>query len=74
MHYQMRESGVARIMHILVHDYKLDLKGSEIEELAKGIQNLVSGAIIDASTTGNLSLSEACQNTLELVRKMIDNK
>ena len=73
MHYDLREAGTTRIMQILTHNCKLEIRAYEVENLAKQIQNLVSGAILDATTTDSRSIKKAKEETVANIRKLIES-
>ncbi len=73
MHHDLREAGTTRIMQILTHNFNLDLKAYEVENLAKQIQNLLSGAILDAATTVGRSIVEAKEETVINIKKLIES-
>ncbi len=69
---QIKESGQRKIISILKE--KLDYKSSDSEIIffAKNIQSLISGAMIDAIASGNISLAEAREQTKNQVKKMLE--
>ena len=69
LHASIRRGGHERIQYILNTKLELQLSPQESQALAKSIQNLVSGAIMDVTTTANMSLDEA----REAVKKQVLN-
>ncbi len=69
LHASIRRGGHERIQYILNTKLELQLSPQESQALAKSIQNLVSGAIMDVRTTANMSLDEA----REAVKKQVLN-
>lgn len=71
LHNQIRSGGVKRIEHILTQKMDKTVPVKEAKLLAKTIQNLISGAIMDAVTTNLTSLKKAKANTIAESRKLI---
>ncbi|MEC7275776.1 MAG: TetR/AcrR family transcriptional regulator [Bdellovibrionota bacterium] len=69
LHASIRRGGHERIQYILNTKLELQLSPQESQALAKSIQNLVSGAIMDVTTTANMGLDEA----REAVKKQVLN-
>lgn len=66
---QIRKGGTERIQYILTE--KNDILKKDAPELAKAIQNHISGAMMDAATTKGRSLVLAEKNTKEVVMSLI---
>ncbi len=71
MHHDLRESGVIRIMHILTNDMQMDVNSRTLSELAKCIQNLMSGAILDSGTTLARSIDQAKEDTISSIMMLL---
>lgn len=71
LHNQIRQGGVERIQYILTNKLTKKIAPVEAAPMAKTIQNLVSGSIMDVTTTGNKTLKEAKQQVKEQVLKII---
>lgn len=59
LHDQIRKSGVERIQFILTNKMKENFESQEAQQVAKMIQNSISGAILDCATTHGRSLDLA---------------
>ncbi|MCF8058562.1 MAG: TetR/AcrR family transcriptional regulator [Bacteriovoracaceae bacterium] len=73
LHAAIRSGGVERIQYILTNKLTKKIPAKEAAIMAKTIQNLVSGSIMDVTTTGNRTLKEAKQHVKEQVLKIISN-
>lgn len=71
LHNQIRSGGKERIQYILTNKLTKKISPAEAAPMAKMIQNLVSGSIMDVTTTGNKTLKEARQMVKEQVLKII---
>lgn len=71
LHASIRAGGVERIQYILTNKLTKKITAKEAAPMAKMIQNLVSGAIMDVSTTGNKTLKQARQQVKEQVLQII---
>jgi AcrR family transcriptional regulator len=71
LHASIRSGGVERIQYILTNKLTKKIPVKEAAPMAKMIQNLVSGAIMDVTTTGNKTLKEARQQVKEQVLQVI---
>jgi AcrR family transcriptional regulator len=71
LHANIRATGAQRIEFILTKRLTKNIPLKEARPMAKSIQNLVSGAIMDVTTTKNKSLKAAKQQVKEQVLKLI---
>jgi AcrR family transcriptional regulator len=71
LHADIRAAGAQRIEYILTTRLSTKIALKEARPMAKSIQNLVSGAIMDVTTTRNKSLKQAKQQVKEQVLKLI---
>lgn len=71
LHENIRRNGAERIQYILTNKLTKKIPVKEAAPMAKTIQNLVSGSIMDVTTTGNKTLKKAKQEVKEQVLKLI---
>lgn len=71
LHFNIRAAGAERIQYILTNKLTKKIPPKDAAPLAKHIQNLLSGAIMDVTTTGNKTLQKAKQEVKEQVLKLI---
>jgi hypothetical protein len=71
LHTTIRSGGVERIQYILTNQLTKKIPAKQAAVMAKTIQNLVSGTIMDVTTTGNRTLKEAKQLVKQQVLKII---
>ena len=71
LHGELRTKGHERIEYILAHKIKNPLPLDQAKPLAKAIQNLMSGTIMDVSTTGKMSLKAGRSLVKDQVAQMI---
>lgn len=71
LHNQIRSGGAERIQYILTNKLSKKVPPKEASTMAKAIQNLVSGTILDVTTTGNMTLKQGKQQVKEQVLKII---
>ncbi len=71
LHTTIRSGGVERIQYILTNQLTKKIPVKEAAVMAKTIQNLVSGTIMDVTTTGNRTLKEAKQLVKQQVLRII---
>lgn len=71
LHYQIRKGGHERIKYILSSKLGKKFTEEEVVIYSKSIQNMISGAIIDAVTTRKKTLEEAKQETIKSMNRMI---
>lgn len=71
LHASIRKGGAERIQYILTNKLSKKIETDKAAPMAKTIQNLVSGSIMDVTTTGNKTLKEAKQQIKEQVLKII---
>ena len=71
LHTELRQNGFERIQYILTNKVKLHVDKST--PLAKAIQNLMSGFILDAGTTTNKELEEALEESKATINQMIEH-
>lgn len=71
LHTQIRTSGVQRIHYILTTKINIKLDNHQSLNLAKHIQNLLSGAIIDAVSTSGKNLIHSMKETEEYIMNHI---
>ncbi len=71
LHATIRKGGVERIQYILTNKLSKKIDPLKAAPMAKSIQNLVSGSIMDVATTGNKTLREAKQQIKEQVLRII---
>jgi AcrR family transcriptional regulator len=73
IHADIRAAGAQRIEFILTAKLSKKIPAKQARPMAKTTQNLVSGAIMDVTTTKNTSLKKAKQQVKEQVMKLITN-
>lgn len=71
LHADLRQKGAQRIEYILTNKLSTPIDKEVAPEMAKTIQNLMSGTILDLSTTGNMTLKEGRALVKGQVLKMI---
>jgi AcrR family transcriptional regulator len=71
MHHEIREKGAERIRYILAEKLKKHYTAEKALFLSKAIQNIMSGSILDASTTNGQSLIEAEAQAKKIVNKLL---
>ncbi len=71
LHAELRKKGQERIQYILTNKLSNPIAKEYAPEMAKTIQNLMSGTILDLSTTGLMTLKEGRQLVKGQVLKMI---
>ena len=71
LHNAIRSGGVERIQYILTNKLTKKIPAKEAAPMAKMIQNLVSGSIMDVTTTGTKSLKEARKDIKKQVLRII---
>lgn len=70
-HAQLRKKGAERIQYILTNKLSTPIDQELAPAMAKTIQNLMSGTILDLSTTGEMTLDEGRQLVKKQVLRMI---
>lgn len=71
LHAGLRQKGVERIEYILTTKLTKKVPAAEARPMAKAIQNLMSGTLMDLSTTGQMTLKQGRKLVKEQVLKMI---
>lgn len=72
LNHQIRKGGFERVYYILTTKMSKKMSEKKATIVARTIINLISGSIIDASTTKAMSMDEAKDITLATVRMLID--
>lgn len=71
INHQIRKGGVERISYML-RQQDSKLKKSISDEMAKSIQNILSGCLLDVSTTKGKSLSQASREAKKLINNLLN--
>ena len=74
LHAELRRKGQERIQYILTNKLNNPIDKKVAPEMAKTIQNLMSGTILDLSTTGQMTLEEGRSLVKRQVLKIISSK
>ncbi|MBT3526391.1 MAG: TetR/AcrR family transcriptional regulator [Bdellovibrionales bacterium] len=73
LHDQVRRGGMERLTYILSQKFNNKFTKRQAAFLAKQIQNLLSGAILDAATTNSYDLKRAKQEAIKTTLTLIDS-
>lgn len=72
LNHQIRKGGYERIYYILTSKMPKKISEKKATTIARAIINLISGSMIDATTTKSMTLDEAKDLTLSTTRLLID--
>lgn len=71
IHTQVRKGGHDRLIYILTEKLKMKGQPDKIKNLAWSILNLISGQILNTATTKTVTLEQAMEDTVKIVKKMV---
>ena len=70
---QLKSAGIQRLVMVMSQELKLKSSIDELKYVAKEIQNIVTGSVIDAATTNNKTLKQARKDVRKSVLNILEN-